>query len=182
MMTRNSESERKQTLKERIDFIVQSRTLRELIEDRNRYDSELSLKTNLHLFDEDWMFVEKKVDVLISEIQNLREYIDKLFSLRLYGNVIVPDNVPEYFKADVEHVHQEIIKELNKLLGLFGVDDKRIRKVKVLQDKLRIKAEKQGFSPEDLVIIDGDSIERIDGDPVSYLLNRVEKEDVSDKK
>ena len=48
-----------------------------------------------------------------------------------------------------------------------------IRKVKVLQGKLKTEAKKQGLSPEDLVIVlENNTVEKIDGDPVSYLLNR----------
>ena len=53
------------------------------------------------------------------------------------------------------------------------MDKPIIRKVKVLQGQLKIKAENQGLSTEDLVIVMKDNtIEKIDGDPVSYLLNR----------
>lgn len=49
----------------------------------------------------------------------------------------------------------------------------KIRKVKVLQGVARIKAEKLGLSPNDLVLLTSDGhIEKIVGDPVSYLLKR----------
>lgn len=45
-----------------------------------------------------------------------------------------------------------------------------IRKVKVLKGKAKEEAEKQGLKPDDLVIVTGDDIEKVKGDPVSYLL------------
>ena len=57
--------------------------------------------------------------------------------------------------------------------------DVRIRKVKVLQGRLRARADSMGLSPEDLVIVTTSigslpeyHIEKIEGDPVSYLLKR----------
>ena len=57
--------------------------------------------------------------------------------------------------------------------------DMRIRKVKVLQGRARKEAEKKGLKPDDLVIVTTSvgsvpeyHIEKIDGDPVSYLLKR----------
>lgn len=48
-----------------------------------------------------------------------------------------------------------------------------IRKVKVLKGRAKDEAEKKGLSPEDLVIVRQDQhIEKIDGDPVSFLLNK----------
>jgi len=61
--------------------------------------------------------------------------------------------------------------------------DARIRKVKVLQGRAKLEAEKQGLSPDDLVIVTTRinigslpdySVEKIEGDPTSYLLKRVE--------
>lgn len=51
-------------------------------------------------------------------------------------------------------------------------DDIRIRKVKVLTGKAKTNAKKMGLSPNDLVIVKGDNIERVIGDPVLYLLKR----------
>ena len=60
-------------------------------------------------------------------------------------------------------------------------NDVRIRKVKVLQGRAKAEAEKLGLAPDDLVIvtttINNDSppdyhLEKIEGDPVSYLLKR----------
>lgn len=49
----------------------------------------------------------------------------------------------------------------------------RIRKVKVLSDQLRGEALKRGFDLEDLVIVSADGkLEKIVGDPVSFLLKR----------
>jgi len=57
--------------------------------------------------------------------------------------------------------------------------DIRIRKVKVLQGRAKAEAEKQHLSPNDLVIVKTTvgslpeyRIEKIEGDPVSYLLKR----------
>jgi hypothetical protein len=67
-----------------------------------------------------------------------------------------------------------------------SMSDISIRKVKVLQGRAKAEAEKQGLNPEDLVIVKTSvnpsnplpeyNIERIEGDPVSYLLKRIEKE------
>ena len=47
----------------------------------------------------------------------------------------------------------------------------KIRKVKVLQGKAKVEAEKRKLSPDDLVIVKNDHIkEVIIGDPVSFLL------------
>ena len=48
----------------------------------------------------------------------------------------------------------------------------RIRKVKVLQGRAKSNAKKMGLSPNDLVIVTPEYIEKIVGDPVSYLLKR----------
>ena len=60
--------------------------------------------------------------------------------------------------------------------------DIRIRKVKVLQGRAKIEADKQQLSLEDLVIVTTSvnslpeyTIEKVEGDPVSYLLNRSTK-------
>jgi hypothetical protein len=61
------------------------------------------------------------------------------------------------------------------------MSDIRIRAVKVLQGRAKAEAEKQGLNPEDLVIVKTTvnsglptyDIEKIEGDPVSYLLKRV---------
>ena len=57
--------------------------------------------------------------------------------------------------------------------------DIRIRKVKVLKGRAKSEADEQRLSPDDLVIVTTSvnslpeyTIEKIDGDPVSYLLNR----------
>jgi hypothetical protein len=57
--------------------------------------------------------------------------------------------------------------------------DVRIRKVKVLQGRAKDEAEKKNLKPDDLVIVTTSvnslpeyHIEKIDGDPVSYLLKR----------
>jgi hypothetical protein len=65
------------------------------------------------------------------------------------------------------------------------MSDISIRKVKVLQGRAKAEAEKQGLNSEDLVIVKTSvksgslpeyHIEKIEGDPVSYLLKRVERE------
>lgn len=48
----------------------------------------------------------------------------------------------------------------------------KIRKVKVLQGKAKTNAKKIRLSPNDLVIVTPEYIEKIDGDPISYLLKR----------
>lgn len=57
--------------------------------------------------------------------------------------------------------------------------DIRIRKVKMLQGRAKVEAEKQGLAPSDLVIVTTSvnslpeyRIEKVVGDPVSYLLKR----------
>lgn len=55
-----------------------------------------------------------------------------------------------------------------------------IRKVKVLQGIEKVMAEKQGLSPDDLVILTV-AIERIVGAPVSYLLKDLHSSEQSTK-
>ena len=57
--------------------------------------------------------------------------------------------------------------------------DIRIRKVKMLQGRAKMEAEKQGLTPNDLVIVTTSvnslpeyHVEKVEGDPVSYLLKR----------
>jgi len=57
--------------------------------------------------------------------------------------------------------------------------DIRIRKVKVLKGRAKEEAEKNKLSPDDLVILTTSvnslpeyHVEKIEGDPVSYLLKR----------
>jgi hypothetical protein len=57
--------------------------------------------------------------------------------------------------------------------------DIRIRKVKMLQGRAKVEAEKQHLDSNDLVIVTTSvnslpeyKIEKIDGDPVSFLLKR----------
>jgi hypothetical protein len=57
--------------------------------------------------------------------------------------------------------------------------DVRIRKVKVLQGRAKDEADKKNLKPDDLVIVTTSvnslpeyHVEKIDGDPVSYLLRR----------
>lgn len=52
----------------------------------------------------------------------------------------------------------------------------RIMKVGVLKGKAKANAEKLGLSPNDLVIVKGSQIEKIIGDPVSYLLKLLRDE------
>lgn len=49
-----------------------------------------------------------------------------------------------------------------------------IRKVKVLQGMAKAIAEKNGLESDDLVILTV-SLERVVGDPVSYLLSQIEE-------
>jgi len=60
--------------------------------------------------------------------------------------------------------------------------DIRIRSVKVLQGRAKDEAMKQKLKPDDLVILKTSvnslpeySVEKIEGDPVSYLLKRAKK-------
>jgi len=57
--------------------------------------------------------------------------------------------------------------------------DIRIRKVKVLQGRAKDEAEKKQLAPDDLVLVTTSvnslpeyQVEKIDGDPVSFLLKR----------
>ena len=50
-----------------------------------------------------------------------------------------------------------------------------IVKVKTLQGRVRLMAEAEGLDPDDLVILTV-SIEKVVGDPVSYLLSQVVEE------
>jgi len=75
--------------------------------------------------------------------------------------------------------------ELNEMSLL----DIRIRKVKVLQGRAREEANKQGLRPDDLIIVKTTitsaspvpeyDLEKINGDPVSYLLKRSQKASVN---
>lgn len=65
--------------------------------------------------------------------------------------------------------------------------DSRIRKVKVLRGRAKEEAEKQGLTPNDLVIvttsiIDGFPeyhIEKVVGDPTSFLLDKIHDSEVN---
>ena len=50
------------------------------------------------------------------KLQEFIDYVGQLFTYRLYGDVVVEDNVPEYFKHDVSEVRKEIEKTLERLL------------------------------------------------------------------
>jgi len=60
-------------------------------------------------------------------------------------------------------------------------EDIKIRVVNVLQGKAKAEAEKKKLAPDDLVIVTTTivnsfpqyHVEKIDGDPVSYLLKRI---------
>lgn len=57
---------------------------------------------------------------------------------------------------------------------MVGYSNIRIRKVKVLKGRAKEEARKKGLNPNDLVLVTTTtSIEKIDGDPVSYLLKRI---------
>ena len=55
------------------------------------------------------------------------------------------------------------------------LSDVRIKKVMMLQGVAKVKAEKMGLDPEDLVIVTTTDVtlEKIVGDPVNYLMNRI---------
>ena len=56
----------------------------------------------------------------------------------------------------------------------------KIRKVKVLEGKSKEEAIKNNLNQDDLVIVTSEqSIEKIEGDPVSYLLKRASEKDMS---
>ena len=94
----------------------EKKTLKELIENRNRYDSELSLKTNLHLFEEDWTQVEKKVDGLIAELQTKLDDLNKDES-RIY------DVATDWEALTIEWV-----------LGLLGVEEEHSPLCRVMKN------------------------------------------------
>ncbi len=52
-----------------------------------------------------------------------------------------------------------------------------IRKVSVLQGMAKDIAEEHGLEPNDLVIVTV-SLEKVMGDPVSYLLSQIEEDDI----
>lgn len=89
-------------LKKLIEFILKNRTLKQLIEDRNRYDNELSLKTNLHLFEEDWMLVEKKFECLVDELKRRAKWrIEEFLSTEMEGETEVTRLRPrQYLRLD----------------------------------------------------------------------------------
>ena len=56
----------------------------------------------------------------------------------------------------------------------------RIRKVKFLQGMAKTLAENQGLNPSDLVVLTV-SIEKVVGDPVSFLLSKVQSSNTKAK-
>ncbi len=71
-----------------------------------------------------------------------------------------------------------------------SLEDARIRKVKVLQGRAKAEADKQNLNPNDLVIVRTSihsnslpeyHIEKVDGDPVSFLLKHVNKKGVNER-
>ena len=65
------------------------------------------------------------------------------------------------------------------------MSETRFRKVKVLRGRAKEEAMKQGLNPEDLVVVKTKinpdcppdyEVEKVEGDPVSYLLKRSGKE------
>ena len=50
--------------------------------------------------------------------------------------------------------------------------DIRFRKVKILQGDAKAEAMKQGLKPDDLVVV-RTSVEKVEGDVVSYLLKTI---------
>jgi hypothetical protein len=66
-------------------------------------------------------------------------------------------------------------RDLTEILGCDHVDFPpmpRIAKVKMLTGKAKDDAKKKGLAPDELVIVDGSKVEKIEGDPVSFLLKR----------
>jgi hypothetical protein len=70
---------------------------------------------------------------------------------------------------------RRIYRDLCKLLDCDEVKFPpmmRITKVKMLRGRAKDDAKKKGFAPDELVIVDGSKVEKIEGDPVSFLLKR----------
>lgn len=77
---------------------------------------------------------------------------------------------PIYWK-EVEKLKEEL-KKLKK------DKESKIKKVKMLKGRAKQEAEKKGLKPNDLVIVrNGIEIEKIVGDPVSYLLKHSQKKE-----
>ena len=111
--------------------------------------------------DNEWktvMFYLKRIEVLEGVLNQAQQHILKL---RRY---------PYEITAPI----QDWLEDLEELLGVLGENDPsaKIRKVKVLEGKLKEQAGSQGLCPEDLVIVTGDRLEKVEGDPVSFLLKR----------
>ena len=71
------------------------------------------------------------------------------------------------------------MKEISVAGKIIMSTDMRIRKVKVLQGRAMDEAQKMGLQPDDLVILTTSvnslpeyHIEKIEGNPISYLLKR----------
>ena len=69
------------------------------------------------------------------------------------------------------------------------MDEQIIRKVKVLKGRAKDEAMKLGLDPDDLVIVTVTThplpeyhLEKIEGDPVSYLLSQIENSTARDEK
>lgn len=109
------------------------------------------------------MIITKKADrwIVESETQDERDFIHEVFNVNDCVTI---------------HIPRGTIKML--------VDDIRIRKVRILKGRAKEEAEKNGLKPDDLVIVttkySSDSlpeyhIEKIVGDPISYLFKRVKE-------
>ena len=93
------------------------------------------------------------------------------------------DEVPEMFwKIDnslmndwLERLRVLTVNEGDKAT-LSQESTPKIRKVKVLQGKAKEEADKQKLAPDDLVIVTDNHVEKIDGDPVSFLLKRSQEQ------
>jgi len=103
------------TLKERIQFVIDKTSLVELIKNRNRYDEELSLKINLHLFNEDWMLVDKKVEDLVGELQNSRKLLKEAIIEMQLGDCQECGSCNFY--SEVQFALESIDKVLDRLRG-----------------------------------------------------------------
>jgi len=86
------------------------------------------------------------------------------------------------FKGEKSYAGRFVnVDDVLKILSGYEIKplrDIRIRTVKVLQGRAKEEAEKNGLKPDDLVIVtNGVNIEKIHGDPVSYLLKRAKTSD-----
>lgn len=102
--------------------------------------------------------------------------MELIFGLSLHKRYYVEKAKDFRKKINSGNVHMP--KTMKKGVREMSLDI-RIRKVKVLQGRAKEEAIKQGLAPNDLVILTTSvdslpeyGVEKIDGDPVSFLLKR----------